>query len=471
MPHRLPFPRSISDRIMAPYVALALASVGGTALACASWAGSQARTQFLERGRGIAQTLARSSFPWTGPVLGQLKGLGGAEFVLLSNGGQLLASTLSPSASDVRALAANLPRPPDSTSFEREWTSGGERFRVSVLDRPTDRGGPSRLVILLPEAGLNDAARDASRAAIVPGLVAAVIAAWLASRIAAGLSRPLSAVLDAIRQVGRGDLEPTGLPIGRSDEIGELAEGVAQMAGWLRKLQDEQARTHRLQLIQQVSAGLAHELRNPLTAARMTLQIDLERNPRRDDQPVRIALDELARMERQVKRFLQIARPEPQSIEPVDPGALLERCAASLAATASHQGILLDVELADDLALIQGDADQLAQVVTNLAGNALDATGPGGRVTLAASMDAGQVCIDVLDSGPGVPEGSAGRIFEPFFTTKPEGVGLGLALCAALVREHGGTIGYSRVGGRTRFRVGLPATAPMEKGDATAWPT
>src|SRR5207249_3279374 len=111
------------------------------------------------------------------------------------------------------------------------------------------------------------------------------------------------------------------------------------------------------------------------------------------------------------------------------------------AGLAEHQGVALAVGPAEDLPPVRVDPGQIAQALANLVANALDAAGPGGHVRLRAETIAGEwVAITIEDDGPGIAESVEGRLFEPFVTTKPEGVGLGLALCAALVREHGGTI-------------------------------
>ncbi len=342
-------------------------------------------------------------------------------------------------------------------SFGQSWAFGGTSYRIAVVERAGASPRPERLLILLPVESLRAAAWEAARAAMGLSLVGAALAAVLATWIGRTLSRPLSAILQSIREIGRGDLNPSGLPA-RNDEIGELAEGVRQMADWVRRLREEQVQTERLRLIRQVSAGLAHELRNPLTAARMTLQLYIERNADRDAEPLRIALAELGRMERQVRRFLQLARPEPPTFEVVAVGPILARTAAGLAGLAEHQGVALRVDAGADLPPVRVDPGQIAQALANLVANALDAAGPGGHVRLRAETIAGEwVAITIEDDGPGIAESVEGRLFEPFVTTKPEGVGLGLALCAALVREHGGTIDHDRAGGRTRFRVLLPA--------------
>ncbi len=446
------FPGSIRDRILLPYLLLTVAMVGVTGLACGQWAADRAWEQSLERGRGIAETLRRSSFPLTESVLRQLKGLGGAEFALIGPRGQVEASTLEPTGTGPTPTSADL-------SFATRWSHAGHTYRVAAIDRPREPRltGMRRLLILLPESALRAAAWEARRAALILSLVGAVLAAALASWVGRTLSNPLSAILRAIRRVGAGDLHPEGLPRGRDDEIGELAEGVARMAARLGDLERDRQQTERLRLIRQLSAGLAHELRNPLTAARMTLQLYAERNRDRDIEPLHVALAELGRMERQVRRFLQIARPDPPRFEPVGIGPILSHAAAGLAATAEHQGVRLRIETVDGLPALRADPDQLGQVVSNLLLNALEAAGPGGTVRLAASTDGpALVAIDVNDDGPGLPPADVARLFQPFFTTKPEGVGIGLALCEALVREHGGSIHYERIGEQTRFRVSLP---------------
>lgn len=460
---------SIRNRIMVPYLALVIALVGGTGLATAHWAATWARGHYVERGRGIAGTLQRSSFPLTEGVLGQLKGLGGAEFALVGEDGRVISSTLNAHGDEADRLVIPPSRGDRGTdadlSFERTLSRDGVEYRYAVVDRTLAAGATDfpRVLILLPEPTLRAVSWEARRTVLAFTVVGATLAATLALWIGRTLSHPLSAILTATRRIGRGDLHPKGLPTHRHDEIGELAEGVAQMAGWLQRLLEERVQTDRLILIRQLSAGLAHELRNPLTAARMTLQIFVERNADRDTEALRIALAELARMERHVRRFLQVARPEPPRFEVVGVASILDRCALGLAATADHLGIPLEVVAAGDLPPVRVDPEQIGQVATNLLVNALDAAGPGGHVRLEAGPSGtGGVAIDVEDDGPGIAPGAESRLFQPFFTTKPEGVGLGLSLCAALVREHGGTIEYARAGGRTRFRVILPGASGPE---------
>ncbi len=444
------FRRSIRQRILLPYLVLVVTMVALTGLASGSWAAYRAREQVLERGRGIGETMQRSSFPLTEGVLRQLRGLGGAEFALLDDHDQVSASTIE----GLKGVRADLPAKA-GLKFEATWRHAGTLYRVGEVDRSA-AGTRARLVILLPESALLAAEWEARRAALGLSLLSAALAAALATWVARTLSNPLTAILGAIRKVGQGDLTAGDLPRGSEDEIGELADGVKAMVERLRALERDREQTERLQLIRQVSAGLAHELRNPLTAARMTIQIAIERRASGDVETLRRALAELDRMQRPLARFLQIARPEPPRFSINQVGPVSSQAVKSLEALAEHREVRLSVTEDDDLPPILIDPEQMAQVVTNLVLNAIDAAGPRGWVHVRTGRErSGDVVIDVEDSGSGVAPEDLPRLFQPFFTRKPEGVGLGLALCEALVREHGGSIGYERVENRTRFRVRL----------------
>src|SRR5262249_54443399 len=154
------------------------------------------------------------------------------EFVLLDERGRIRASTLGHLAADSAVLPGSWPVGSD-LAFERRWESQGVEYRMAVLDR--GHSG-DRLLILLPEPTLQAAAWEAQRGVVVLSLVGAALSAGLAGAIGRTISRPLSAIHGAIRQVGRGELRPErlALPISRGDEVGELADGVAQMTAWLQ---------------------------------------------------------------------------------------------------------------------------------------------------------------------------------------------------------------------------------------------
>ncbi len=447
---------SIRDQILLPTIGLTVMLVGLTGLACGGWVASRAWQERIERGRQIVDTLSRSNFPLTDAVLDQLRGIGGVEFAIVDETG-LIQKATQPNL--VGARWAGL-REPQERGFQTVWTapSPGSSYRIAWLaQRTADSSSRTQLLVLLPEPALRAAAWEAARAIGLLTVLGAILAAALAVTMGRALAAPLTEISAAIRQIERG--EPVAaLPRDRSDEIGEVADAVTRLAGRLEVLERDRAEAQRLQLVRQLSAGLAHELRNPLTAARMTLQLLEQRqagNPAVAT-PVHLAIGELGRMERQVKRFLQIARPDPPHLAVVDPRQLLMEAIERMAAACELRGHKVELVEGGPTPSLRVDSDQLGQVLINLLQNALDASQAPSVVRVRAISQDSWVVLAVEDEGPGVPHSIADRLFQPFVTTKPEGVGLGLALCASLVREHHGFLRYQRESGITRFEVQLP---------------
>ena len=216
-----------------------------------------------------------------------------------------------------------------------------------------------------------------------------------------------------------------------------------------------------------LTAGLSHEIRNPLNAAGLQLSV-LERRlrklPEGDQgpllQPLLLVRDEIRRLDRILEDFLQFARPRELIPTPVAVGSLLSKVLELLDGDANRRGVQLMRSFPEGEALkVAGDADRLQQVLVNLALNALDAVPQGGWVRVgAATTGGGTVRLWVEDNGPGIPPELRERIFEPFFTTKAHGSGLGLSIVHAIVIQHGGTLTVesSETGG-ARFLLTLPA--------------
>ncbi len=220
----------------------------------------------------------------------------------------------------------------------------------------------------------------------------------------------------------------------------------------------------RLATVGTMTAGLSHEIRNPLNAALLQLtlverrvgQLDAEkRGPILE--PLGIVRSEIQRLNRIVDDFLAFARPRDVERRPFAFATLVDKCFGLLSAEAEQHGIALSQEIDDDISVV-GDEARLHQVMMNLVLNALQATPRGGRVTVRASGAEGEwVSVHIDDSGPGVPGDKRERIFEPFFTTKDAGSGLGLPLVHATLAQHGGNVrvGVSPEGG-ARFTLTLP---------------
>jgi signal transduction histidine kinase len=221
-----------------------------------------------------------------------------------------------------------------------------------------------------------------------------------------------------------------------------------------------------------MTAGLSHEIRNPLNAAALQLAVlerRISRLPREAQgplhEPLHLVRDEIRRLDHILEDFLQFARPREFVPKPVDVHVVLTKVLDLLAGEVERRGLRLERDLAE-VPLVAGEEERLRQVVMNLALNAIDASPRGGtlRVSCAAELvepadpDAEPaVAIHVDDCGPGVPAPVRDRIFEPFFTTKAAGSGLGLSIVHAIVTQHGGTISVDDAPrGGARFTLRLP---------------
>jgi len=258
---------------------------------------------------------------------------------------------------------------------------------------------------------------------------------------------------------------------GEGKDLGVIA--VMRDLTVVRELETRLRRSDRLAALGSLAAGLAHEIKNPLTSL-LTFSRHLTR--RFDDEQFRekfqsVVPHELQRINGIVERLLELARPSRLTFAAVRLPALLERVVDLCAHELDGRGVRLTREYARDLPAIWADADALHQSLVNLVRNALDAMPAGGRLVLrvgwAGSDDivvagarnpgaARRVQIEVEDSGVGIAPEAADRVFNPFFSTKESGTGLGLALTHKIIEDHGGVIDFRAApGGGTIFRIAL----------------
>jgi signal transduction histidine kinase len=253
-------------------------------------------------------------------------------------------------------------------------------------------------------------------------------------------------------------------PCATPDLLATLAKALRHVDAQVerRDLARRAQRAEKLAAVGTLTAGLSHEIRNPLNAAALQLTV-LERRLRKLEpvmqapllEPLTLVRDEIRRLEHILQDFLQFARPAHVTMRPVAIDELITRVVALLRSDAERREI--EIECQTRQAGASGDADQLRQVFMNLTLNALDAAGRGGKVRVENFVDADGSHIYVDDSGPGVAPDQRDRLFEPFYTTKAQGSGLGLPISNAIISQHGGRIelGRSSLGG-ARFEVVLP---------------
>lgn len=308
------------------------------------------------------------------------------------------------------------------------------------------------------------------------------------------ISRPLQRLAEATFNIAHGDYRKR-VEITSRGEIGRLAQSFNLMAEELEK-RDKEAkrfyeelerrvkertreleeaterfiRAERAATIGQIAAGVTHEIRTPLSALAINLEL-LGRELSKEPFSKQEALEALALIKREMNRanevleeFVRFARRPKPALGPVEVNFLIQEAAGLLEGQARRTGVALDLRLLDDLPAILGDRDQLREVILNLGLNAIQAMPNGGTLRIETGIEKGQgegspgsLLIQVSDTGVGIPQQDLPRIFEPFFSTKDHGLGLGLAIARGIVEEHNGIITCrSREGFGTTFEVKLP---------------
>jgi two-component system sensor histidine kinase HydH len=223
--------------------------------------------------------------------------------------------------------------------------------------------------------------------------------------------------------------------------------------------------------LEQLSASIAHEIRNPITAAKSLVQ-QMGEDPNGADQAeyARVAVAELERVEKSISHLLRFAREEETQVGPVLMEDVLESAIETFKDRAGRGDIKI-VRQYDSDGSLEGDAEQLRRVTINIVGNAIDALEEAGidqpeiRVSLGENLAGTEVWVRIADNGLGINEDVRDQIFDPFYTSREEGTGLGLALCRKIVDNHGGSIEVeSAAGDGTEFIMTFPKTSGRKAG-------
>ena len=304
------------------------------------------------------------------------------------------------------------------------------------------------------------------------GCAGALVGIWLGYGVAKALRRSIYhlsvRVQDAANKLGQ-DLPAVSLTAdddlhGLHAHMKGVVYEIEQVVEKLQQREHEVLRAEQLAAVGHLAAGVAHELRNPLTSIKMLVQTNREEAEARGVPADDLALieQEVRRMERCLQTFLDFARPPRLERRPLDLGEVVKRTLTLIGGRARKQHVELRCTSLDVPVVVEADAEHLHQLLVNLALNALDVMPRGGTLGIdlrldSASPDKEQVEVCVSDTGPGIAPEILPQLFQPFVSSKETGLGLGLVISRRIAESHGGSLhAADRPGGGACFTLRLP---------------
>jgi signal transduction histidine kinase len=412
----------------------------------------------------IERTLAQANYPLTENVLRQMRGLSGADFVLLDGQRRVVVATLALSEPDRELLKTEPPRRHiDTLADTTEIRLAGREYFAHVV--PAAREATvtlgQHLVVLYSRDQWWSVAWQVALPIVGAGLVAILLAVALTTLIAGWLVRPIEALREQSERIAAGQFEPVAHSP-RNDELADLANSINRMTARLKQYEDEVRRSEQLRTLDQLGAGMAHTLRNSATGARLAIELFQRKNPEAAaSESFGTAIHQLEVMEAFIQKFLHLGRRTARRTT-FDLAEVVAGAIELVRPAFDHAHVRLETRCPSEPILVEGDPESLRELALNLLLNALEATGgtrdPGARVVAETLVSAGHRAeIRVSDSGPGPAPETSRRMFEPFVSEKPEGTGLGLYLSRQIAEAHGGSIRWCREDDLTKFVVCLPS--------------
>jgi signal transduction histidine kinase len=389
----------------------------------------------------------------------QLSSENNAYIIVVDEKGLSLRQASPDASSELLVVPGGLPHRISKDSHGVFTTASGQKFVYSAypLGKAVDviAQRQQTLVLCQPRSDPVIALTRVLRPFILAGIFALLISLALAFFLARSVYRPIMRISKAAKNIAQGHYDDR-VPESGPPDVKELSVSFNEMAG---KVQQSQ------QQLRHFVADASHQLRSPLTSIQGFAQAMLDGTASDEEtrlKAVRIINDESRRMIRQVNELLELSRMQSGQVkmnsEPVDMRELLSHCQEIMSLRLEEKKIRLKNEM-DPVPTVQGDADSLEDVFSNLLDNAIKNTPVMGEIQLTLKSQNNQVEISIADSGPGIPPEQIPHIFERFQQTEGlrSGFGLGLAIAREIIISHGGSIEVtSNPGEGARFKVNLP---------------
>lgn len=387
----------------------------------------------------VAGVISRSSYVLNPVIFRQIKDVVQADIVLFDVQGHLLNSTLDEEI-DKELLKEIAVNSGSGETVKKNIKLQGKIYNTVIHPVVVPGRGNAFLSLWMPVNKAEQLQRQifqsTGRLAFF-GLLAMIILGYLIART---ITRPLEELAVVTGKIAEGDYSRRAI-VHRNDEIGSLAHDFNRMINRIQEYEKRLVESEKMATAGQMAAGLAHEIRNPLTSIKMFVQVLHGRLADQAENQAMIdsLLQEIRRLERIINQIVERARPGDFNFRQGNINDHLKEVLRIAAPTLSAANITLDCHLSPALPMVSYDAAKLKQVFWNLLLNSRDAMPKGGTLEISTVTVNNNLKIIFSDSGSGLSDDPE-RFFAPFYTTKPEGMGLGLSTSRKIIARHGGRL-------------------------------
>jgi signal transduction histidine kinase len=462
---------SLRNQFVIPLSATIFVAVGLVTGVAYCFSYQSAREITEQRLAAVAAVAVAANYPLTDSVLDQMRGLSSMEIAIVQQlDGVILYKTKgidatgldwerlfpSPQSEDLLFLH-------DHSWLDERWDM---LIRPIGIDEPSQ---PRRIVVLSRHENQESLVLQSLYLPIATGSVAAIAVGAFATVFAARISSRIRKLSEHVSRIDLGKSEPFVMS-GPQDEIAFLTDNINRMTSQLRTSQQTIASNQRSQLINQFASGMAHQLRNTLTGARLAIQTHQQDLESQKSEDLELAVEQLRLAEQSIRSLLQVrtglehAASAPQSVESITTQLL-----SLVRLKASHRNHEIRSEIQECVkSMMLNDGQSVLGAILNLALNGLEAMPEPGClsivVTLAESGGQQLLCrFTVSDTGAGPGAGIESTMMESFSTTKQEGIGIGLPMALSIANRYGGSLTWKREDGWTRFLFEVPVMQSLSR--------
>ncbi len=457
---------SLRSQILLPMLCVVCITLVSVSLLNAYLSARKAKSHIHHQLREVAKTLSHANFPLTDSVLEQVRGLSGAEFVVIQNSGEVVASSI------FKTIPRDLPKlyqtGENLVLGKIVQIKGDSYFHASVnLAYQSNINGPKILHIFYPEKHYRDVLQNAVVSPLIVGGIALILVIIISIIISSRVTRPLHLLKNQVERIAQGNFQLMPLPH-RNDEILDLGQSVNRMTEMLVNYENKVRQQERIRTLGQLSGSMVHQLRNAATGCRMAIELHCRKCPSEsNDETMTVALRQLKLMDRYLKQFFSHENNDSIQHISLDLIQIVKDVLSLLRPGADHARVSMEIIAPEHPIIIQGDSNSLRELIINLLQNAIDATATPSKEKKSSQQEdviiiefnlnvRGHVLLEVKDSGPGPALEMEKIMFDPLATGKIDGTGLGLSVALKIAKEHQSEIHWERRNGMTHFTVKFP---------------